>query len=279
LSNPSVATARQKLSCILRSVNYVYHDERFVSQDQDQVYRTENYYLDLAEDLSITRSVAIQDKDAEREFFPVWIKGYEDCRLLFLRERWWCSATICDGNSRGMAQVSLLRLNSEHQIDDVKILASPAQDRHEKNWVPLVRDEELFFVYWSDPVTIFHCDTKTGKLEKFSEISPSFLLHHQRGGSQAIPIKDGWLYVTHEVVVSDQQKRFYLHRFISLDVHFRFRGVTDPFYFNAPGIEFCVGLTIHPQTGGLLVSYGQNDCSAFVASLHLPNVLAELKEV
>jgi tetratricopeptide (TPR) repeat protein len=277
LSNPSVAAAGGKLSCIVRSVNYLYQDGYYVSQDEDRVIRTENYYVELANDLSVTTSVPIHDNDLEREFFPFRIRGYEDCRLIFLRDRWWCSATIWDGDSSGLGQIALLRLDSERQIDSVKILHSPAGNCHEKNWVPLVRDDELFFIYWSDPLTILNCNPDTGKLEKVSEILPSLLLKHQRGGSQAIPIEDGWLYVTHEVIQIDQLRRNYLHRFIHLDKKLNVQGITDPFYFDAPGIEFCAGMAVHPQSGRLLVSYGQTECSAVIASMRLPKVLNQLR--
>jgi len=80
-----------------------------------------------------------------------------------------------------------------------------------------------------------------------------------RGGSQAVRMDDGWLVVVHDVAFPGSN-RMYLHRFVMFDDKLRLVSMTDPFYFEKLGIEFCAGLA---RVGDKLVaSYAVNDGSA-----------------
>jgi hypothetical protein len=52
----------------------------------------------------------------------------------------------------------------------------------------------------------------------------------------------------------------YLHRFVLLDDQLQLVSMTDPFYFEKLGIDFCAGLAL--VDGKLVASYSVNDGSA-----------------
>ncbi len=87
---------------------------------------------------------------------------------------------------------------------------------------------------------------------------------------------DGWLYVSHER--HRQQGHFhgtYIHRFVHLGADFSLRAISAPFYFHPhePSndarsvIEFCSGLTRDTLNGKLVISFGDQDAEAFLATI------------
>jgi hypothetical protein len=81
-----------------------------------------------------------------------------------------------------------------------------------------------------------------------------------RGGSQAVRVDGGWIVLVHDVAFPGNSNRMYLHRFVMFDEKLRLVSMTDPFYFEKLGIEFCAGLA---SVGGKIVaSYAVNDGSA-----------------
>jgi tetratricopeptide (TPR) repeat protein len=275
--NPSIASRDGRLFCILRSANYRLENGVFLSNDADRIYRTQNYFLELDHDLKIKAYELIRTGHEDRPVYATQVRGYEDCRLFSLNGNWMCTATVLDANPRGVCDIALFCLNDQSSIERVAILPSPDANRHEKNWLPLIDQDELFLIYSTDPTVIFHCDTKTGLLETVSNRKPRLRLDHLRGGSQAIAVNDGWLYLTHEAIDFAENDRAYLHRFVFLDRQFALSGVTDPFVFLEGGVEFCAGLTIDPSSGRLIASFGQFERSAYLMSISLDGVLSKLQ--
>jgi glycosyltransferase involved in cell wall biosynthesis/predicted GH43/DUF377 family glycosyl hydrolase len=279
--NPSVAHKDGQLFCIVRSANYRRERGLYFSNDSDGIIRTENYITQLNDNLQIESHELIRTGSENRPYFPCHVQGYEDCRLFHVNGKWYCVATVLDANPNYVCEMVLLTLSADWHIEKTSILSSPDEWRHEKNWIPLVADDQLLLIYSTDPLVIFRCDTETGKLEKISDTKASatnsFRLDHLRGGSQAISIDDGWLYVTHEVIDGvGEHNRAYLHRFVFLDKHLKLKGVSDPFVFIKSGTEFCAGMVLDSSRARLLLSFGQEDQSALVMSIDANSVLAQL---
>jgi predicted GH43/DUF377 family glycosyl hydrolase len=96
-----------------------------------------------------------------------------------------------------------------------------------------------------------------------------------RGGSQAVRVDEGWLVIVHDVSFSGSS-RTYLHRFVMFDDKLTLVSMSDPFYFEKSGIEFCAGLA---QLGGKLVaSYAINDGSARFGIFDLNRVRKKLRK-
>ena len=75
-------------------------------------------------------------------------------------------------------------------------------------------------------------------------------------------VDGGWIFVVHDVAFPGSG-RFYLHRFVFLDEQLRLVSMSDLFFFERLGIEFCAGLA--RVDGKLVASYAVNDGSAKLA--------------
>jgi hypothetical protein len=97
-----------------------------------------------------------------------------------------------------------------------------------------------------------------------------------RGGSQGVRVEGGWIFVVHDVALPPGGGRLYLHRFVRLDDQLRLVSMTEPFYFERLGIEFCAGLA---QVGDKLVaSYAVNDGSARFCDLDWASIRRALRK-
>jgi hypothetical protein len=96
-----------------------------------------------------------------------------------------------------------------------------------------------------------------------------------RGGSQFLQIGTAGdlLGIVHDVVWHGN-KREYLHRF-ALIKSCRLHALSDAFYFERKGIEFCAGLARDSNT--LIASFGVDDKEPWLAKFSLPDVLSRLK--
>lgn len=283
--NPSVAKNDGGLACVLRLSNFAaLTDGRYISRATDGIVRTENRWLALdAKDLSTRSAHPIQDRSVRDDSVGDHhrVRGYEDLRLFQARGRWWASATVCDrqpGESRcEIAILELSKAGTDMAIERVHLQRSYEAHLHQKNWVPLVENDAIFFLYSVDPTILLRLDWETMQCVEIDRTEPSAALDHLRGGSQAIAV-DGekrWLFVTHEVIANEGQKRIYLHRFALFQAG-EVTMVSDPFYFLERGIEFCAGMA-RGEGSQVVLSFGSDDQRACLASVDLAEIMSALK--
>ncbi len=256
--NPSVALHGDALYSTLRTANYRIVDHRYVYEEADQTIRTRNYFCRLGEDGTVAQAAPMLGGEAGA--FPGPVRGFEDCRLFRWRGQWWCSATVRDRNPDDLCQIALLRLDQDFSIAEVRVLPGPNPGRHEKNWVPVVQEDDLFFIYSTVPTLVLKYLPEGNVLDEFCR--HPFQLEELRGSSQAIAFEDGWLYLARHLL--PERPRIYLHRFVSMDPDFRVRSLSLPFCFSLLGIEFCAGLTRRGDR--LLASFGSRDEEAWLAT-------------
>lgn len=273
--NPTIASdGKGGARMIVRTANYLLEEGgwyRFL--DPDGVIRTVNYLVELDNSLAVRRVRPLVG-GPEDGGLATRVQGYEDCRLVQLGERWFATATTRDRNPEELCQVALLALE-EALVADVKVLRGPVEGRHEKNWMPFVRDGALLFVYSCRPTVVFACDTATGGLDLCAR-HPAFSgAVSFRGGSQGVAVAGGFLFVVHEAGVADGA-RSYSHRFVLVDEMYRLHALSPPFRFATAGVEFCAGLTRHASD--FVLSFGVRDRAAGLAVVPEGEVLALLDE-
>jgi len=181
---------------------------------------------------------------------------------------------VRDRHPQGQCEIVLF--NQRTGVEQV--LRDFDSSRHQKNWVPLVtKFDQLLFVFAADPTIILEIEPHTLACKKKAESIPNFNLSNLRGGSQAIPLGKGWIYVAHEVAgrVPGGRSR-YLHRFVELNSAFEVQRVSQSFYFIGQGIEFCAGLA--RKDGKFLISFGFEDRQAFIATVQEDEVYKFLAE-
>ena len=283
--NPTIAIVEGRIRCGLRLVNYTV-GENYRTFEEDGRVRTRNALLELSSDFKVQSYVDL----AEPAFWHGLrlsdrVQGFEDLRLFFWRSSWWATATVLDQNTRGLAEMALIRISSgpeSAQVVEVHVQRHTDVEPHlhQKNWMPLVREEDLFLIYRSDPTTILRVDPETKQAKKHRASIPPRDLSHLRGSSQVLPLDDGWLYVAHEAFDREEGRR-YTHRLVWLDGDLVLRRMSDPFYFIHTGIEFCAGLAhlVEPPRDELVFTFGVQDERAHLMSFPTRSVLAKLKEV
>jgi FkbM family methyltransferase len=296
-SNPSIYDGYGGLRCVVRTVNYRIVNGRYVTPPQDivndgsrwqgwQLIRTRNFLLNLDDDLKTTRAVELVDQTGgDRTSYPV--HGFEDMRLFEWRGRWWATATVCDFTDDGQREIALLELDLDGAVVRAEPLRGPWSDRAQKNWMPFIDGDVAKIIYATFPPTVFDLvgadDRDVRRLSWHVSdqhaigcaADVSFAHGRLRGGSQGVRVDSGWLFVVHDVTFPGGD-RIYLHRFALLSDQLKLTALTDAFYFEHRGIEFCAGLA---QVGDKLVaSYAVNDGSARLGIFDLAAVLAALRE-
>jgi glycosyltransferase involved in cell wall biosynthesis len=278
-TNPSIWLDEGGRHCVLRCVNYrIADDGRYHILDPHGVIRTQNYFLTLSESYDVAECGLMRglSTDPPGHSFP--IRGFEDCRLFFCRGRFWCVCTVRDRNPSGRSEMAVLSLDDDRNVTGVNVIRSYRPDLHQKNWVPLVRDDELYFIYSTDPTVILQYDFDSGQVGVIRSSAPEPCLEAFRGGSQAVRVRGGWIYLTHEARQITERTRSYLHRFVLLTDDFRVGAFTEPFYFLRKGIEFCAGLGYESESGRFVASFGCGDSQAYLAFFDADSVFSRLRD-
>ena len=264
-SNPSIYKSTDQLRCVVRTVNYRIVNGSYVTPPDDvvreegpwhgwQVIRTRNFLLDLDEDLRTIRSVELVDKTGDaRTNYPV--HGFEDMRLFEWQEKWWATATVCDFTEDGRREIALLEIADDGSVVRADALRGPWSSEAQKNWMPIATSDTAKFVYATQPTLIFELTADGIKCPDGATFGHGRL----RGGSQGVRVDEGWVFIVHDVAFPGGG-RMYLHRFVLLDEQLKLVSMSNLFYFERLGIEFCAGLARVDDK--LIASYAVNDGSA-----------------
>jgi tetratricopeptide (TPR) repeat protein len=269
-STPSICKTSSGWKCIVRTVNYRIDSGRYIYPDGDPVIRTRNFMLALDDEFRTIGQIEINDC-SERPFTDCNIKGYEDCRLFEHRGKLYASATVCDLSDGGRRDLVLCHLDDNATITRVVPLLGPWSREPQKNWMPMQdgdRVSYMAFVYSASPPSqIVTVNPDVG----VNRPPQSFGHGRLRGGSQALPYGSGYVALVHDVAFPGGAGRMYLHRFVQMDPTGAVVAMTDPFYFERLGIEFCAGLARVPGEGR-----GNYEFAKFVASYSVADASARL---
>lgn len=302
-SNPSILYDRGKWRCVVRTTNYTIVNGQYLTPDDNVIY-TRNWMIEFDEHAPHPswKAVAAYEMTDQtglvKTGYPV--HGYEDCRVFIHNDQYYCSSTVCDFTEDGAREIVIITLDpTDYHISKAWPVRGPWSDRAQKNWMPLVDHrhgvDDLNFIYaTAKPTTLlqFNLDTETGlyfkqavqqnnpgafvTVENVTQISLGY--GRLRGGSQAVRVPDGWLFITHDVTWSGHA-RTYLHRFVFMNDNYEVISMTDPFYFKRRGIEFCAGLALGRDGAAeiLVASFSVEDREANVAVFNLAVVLGKLR--
>jgi hypothetical protein len=201
---------------------------------------------------------------------------------------WWATETVCDFTEEGRREIALLQLDDDGAVVSADLLRGTWSDRAQKNWMPIVDADNacVKFIYatslnggvGSTTMLDLVKGTDSEGDTHYSIQSPVGATYGHgrlRGGSQAIRVEGGWLCVVHDVAFQGSS-RMYLHRFVFIDDKLELVSMTDPFYFEKLGIEFCAGLAL--VDGKLVASYAVNDGSARLGIFDWARVRRKLRK-
>jgi hypothetical protein len=273
--NPSIAAHPDGgFLCIVRHVNYEYLHGDYRQLDGGEVIRTDNVLLRLNEDLNVEWSSQIDDSMlcGHAELFPVL--GLEDARLFLRGGDWWMSGTCREHRTDGRCQIVMCKIDIDSlhraRVDASCQLPFLSTHGHEKNWMPIVGSEHEW-VWGVRPTVRCRFDSLTNSLVPTRSAKGDLSI---RGGSQAMPFREGWLAVVHDVEIKNEA-RVYRHRFVRWDTQWNLEFVSEPFRLGDDefGLEFCAGLVVLDDEKRLVLSVGIGDSRAELIEMAIPNWL------
>jgi hypothetical protein len=250
---------------------------------------SENWIVELDQNLQLIQTQKIDDFDL-REAYPSALLGLEDGRLFIWKgQEWVLFSGFSHQDSSHKNTMFLCRLDGNKFLD-VEEIKSPFRKIREKNWMPWVLGDDLYFVYSCAPLEIFKY-LGDGKLQRTSFSKPSEVCRQLRslipktllsGSTQIIPWEEAFLGVIHYRERTHPLKKLWMkffdfdkdyqvkkvmfrHRFILFGEDFSIKSVSKPFCFEQDGVEFCAGLAI--QDKKILLSYGLLDREAKIIEI------------
>ena len=131
-----------------------------------------------------------------------------------------------------------------YEYKNAKVIFPPYDTVCEKNWIPLVKNGEEYFIYKWFPMEIGKINGETNVLEivkKYEIKSPWF--HKIRGSTTFVEKEEGLVGVVHFSEETAPRRYYHMLVVLSKDT-FEPVKYSELFYFQHLGIEFCIGFTI-----------------------------------
>jgi glycosyltransferase involved in cell wall biosynthesis len=277
-TNPSVVYERGRTFILVRAVNYAITPEgHYVARTPNgtgagpDAIRTRNYLVDINEKIVMELGLP---QNWPQPLYQL-VRGFEDSRLFAWKNNLWTSSCVRELTPEGWCEQVLAPLEGDYSVEipEHRYAAGwrrilPKERRHEKNWMPWVRDGELTFVYRLD--TIVNLE---GEVIAHHDLDID--VGHISGGSQVIRVAPQLhLALVHEArTIPGRSNRYYQHRFAAFDRAGKLTQISPPFVFHDRQIEFCAGLAFFPAERQLMASYGVMDREAWIATMSLDEVL------
>lgn len=284
LMNPSIFMDGEKILVNIRHVNYTfYHSEKKIFQHQwgpltyihpenDLHLRTTNYYCELNEDLTINWSTKVDTSSLDKE--PLWeFVGLEDARIVRWDNKLYLTGVRRDTTTNGQGRMELSEIIVENNnVKEVSRFRIPAPNNPnsycEKNWMPFL-DLPYHFVKWSNPTEVVVVDPKTETC-KTVFVGKQFDFHRDfRGGSQIVSVESGYIALTHEVCLFNndvgRKDAVYFHRLLHWDKNFNLTKYSKEFSLMSGHVEFSVGMC--KRNTDFLITFGFQDNAAYVMQI------------
>lgn len=245
-----------------RFVNYSYTPEGYYSiRDQYNILHTRNVYSYLDSDTFIpTCYKEMLDSTVELVSIDRYSHGLEDIRLFEYNGKLCFISTNVNYSPNGKNRMLIGEYNiNKLSYENCRVLEPPTDTYCEKNWIPIVKNNELNFIYSWSPIQIGKLmnDNKTLEIiQTYEIIEPNF--RKVRGSSIFIEDGNTLLGIVH---FSEEMKpRHYYHMLVRLEKNtFKPLSYSEPFCFQHYGVEFCIGFTILNNDYVFWVSKKDND--------------------
>lgn len=280
--NPSIVNKGNELWMIQRTVNYVIRADGSYNMRGDTAIRTRNILMQIDPSLDAYNGFIMSAEEIHPPIdmpAPLYslVVGFEDCRLFWWRDSFWCTSTVRELNADGYCEIVLSQIVRKDDgllhFDNYRVIHPKFGSReHQKNWMPMVVGDNLYFLYSSDPTRIIDDQGNCISLKAAHMAADSF-----RGGGPLLSFNGGWLGCIHESHIMPDNRRRYLHRFVWYDSVGRLSKYSEAFYFHTLGIEFAAGLAHNADTGQVIVSFGLVDVQSWLAIFDENEIKRSLK--
>lgn len=220
------------------------------------------YIADVTEDLECLRADLIEDRHSRSR--NDCLDGFVDLRLFAWQGELFAAGAGCNYRSYLEKKApfpnhtEVLGKLSNNKLDIITAFNSGRPT--EKNWMPWIMEDELYFVYSPDLWVILHYDRQKKTLKDVGGQKDARLLGC-RGGSNMIPLGDNFIGIVHTKNVTNGE-RVYRHRIVVASRDFQILKVSPDFSFEGENVEFCAGLSINNDN--IFFSYGVFDEAAVI---------------
>lgn len=273
-TNPSIIEDDGRVTMLLRTVNYTITPEgQYAILGADGNYsgsnpiNTRNYLVRYTHGMTVyhAQELGMPSNWPKTEFELV--RGFEDSRLFKWNGELWTLSTVRELTPHGWCEQVLAPINETGDYGQYWEVIRPKERRHEKNWMPWVKNGRLDFVYRLGSIL-----DAGGKLVR--QHDTGLEVGHISGGSQVIEADGVYIALVHEArMIPGRPNRYYQHRFVAFEPSGAVLKISQPFYFHDRQIEFAAGLAYFPENHQLVVSYGVRDCEAWLAKMDVSEVL------
>jgi hypothetical protein len=261
--NPSIVRLDGGFLCVVRSSNTHIQNGRYVFLTGGFPMIGENYLAILDDDLQLRSVDLLRDETDLGEKYRSKFLGLGDLRLFPGPRGWQAVAVTNEFNPEDLCQQVLLDLQGNRLINAV-MLSTP-EAGHQKNWMPVLGAALPTLVTHCSPTTVVRIDVARQLTETLAEHPAPAIAKHFRGGSQLVPLSDGYVCVIHETIRGGGFFRRYVHRLVHFTPTFRIDAISPQFVFHLLEVEYCAGLALHD--GRFLLGFGVNDAEAFIAAV------------
>ena len=260
---------------IVRTVNYSMNDTMCYTINDGNHINTENFYVKMNKDFSILEQNKINIASHKLDKIihtSSQIKGLEDMRYInFKGEKYGLSISLEYG-THGHPSIVLCKMDGDNNI--IKIVSQPYNNNIcQKNWAPVVFEDNLCFVYSYQPFILLKMNEETMILEEYIKKDFSeYNLSKLRGSSNYLLMeKEGYyLCVVHEVIVDNPRR--YIHRFLKFDMNLNLIDISIPFYFVELFVEFVLSLDYNSGEDCLVIPFSIRDNNTYFCKLKLNNI-------
>ena len=292
ITNPSIIVKGDEILVNLRCVEYaLIHSDKeqkwwsrwgpltYAHSESAMALKTENILCKLnSETLEVENQAKIDTSNFDIP--PVWnFHGLEDCRLAFWDNKLFGIGVRRDVKSNGEGRMQFQEIEYSFEgepyakeIKRVRIEPPGEQSYCEKNWMPIL-DKPYEFIKWTNPTEIVKANLGNSTSERVHFNTKYIPIGRDlRGGSQIIRWNDGWLAITHELLMQAHKNpfgykdSFYFSRFVYWDAEWNIVSTSVDFSFLDGRIEFTTGLD-HLDMNNVIITFGMCDSSAFTVKM------------
>ena len=260
--NPSIIKLKNKVYFISRC-------NRLKSKENFYEYNGINFIHECNANLKASKITLLDDTLLKKNLMDGF-NGLEDIRLfIWHKSIWGIGASVYykdtyDANfCREFTCNQLLIKIEDNKIIEFYDFKSPFNQNKEKNWIPVVKDKQLFFLYSISPLVVLKFHNKKLAIIK-SDSMHNLNQIHIRGGTTVVKLANGRILgVGHKAPLLSFGSIFYRHLFYILDDKFNLKMLSKEFFIEKKGLEFPLGLLLNG--GSIIMSYGsfKQDMSMF----------------
>lgn len=254
--NPSVIKTQSGYLSTVRGCNYNLksgYNFKIGSADS-KVPDSQNYIVEFDDNFELKSYWFLEDRHIRADDRA--LDGLEDLRLFEYKGQKHVIASALNYWPKPKNVMVMCRIDNGNVLRDPLFLQSPTDAKVEKNWMPWVVGDRLFFVYQTHPLEIY--ELRNGNIIKILSSPADNWISGLSGSSCVMPYKDGYMSVVHRKTI-DQKKRlyFYWHHLVEFDAEMNPKRLGRKFSFEEERVEFCAGLSI--EKDNVVFSYGLMD--------------------